>query len=208
MAKTTRPAWERKEGEPNLWYQRFETFRAMGPTRSLTGAANRERVQKSQKESGSPPGSWRNAAKLWKWHARAEAWDMHISQEASRLAEAERLEVLREGFALDHIRVRSLKKLALALEGQIQEPDKLWLPDVKSIGSGENAERVDLVRFNSPLIEQFRGTLADIADEVGGRKKNGIDLNLDLSGLTTEQLERIANGEDPLKVLSATQGRG
>jgi hypothetical protein len=82
------------------------------------------------------------------------------------------------------------------------------VPDVKSIGSGEFAERVDLVRFNAALLEQFRGTLDDIAQEVGQRKQNSTSLNLDLQGLTDEQLERIANGEDPLKVISAAARGG
>lgn len=48
---------------------------------------------------------------------------------------------------------------------------KVWLPDVKQIGGGEHAERVDIVRFNAALIEQYRGTLDDIAKEKGERKQ-------------------------------------
>jgi hypothetical protein len=48
---------------------------------------------------------------------------------------------------------------------------KVWLPDVKQIGGGEHAERVDIVRFNAALIEQYRGTLDDLAKETGGRKQ-------------------------------------
>ena len=40
---------------------------------------------------------------------------------------------------------------------------------MKQIGSGELAQRVDLVRFNGPLISELRETLADLAKETGGR---------------------------------------
>lgn len=93
--------------------------------------------------------------------------------------------------------------------GEVFEEDKRWLPDVKSIGAGEFAERVDIVRFNEGIINQLRGTLADLAAEVGDRKQQNqnTNLDLDLSTLTDEQIERIANGEDPLNVL-ATPGTG
>jgi hypothetical protein len=45
----------------------------------------------------------------------------------------------------------------------------VWLRDVKQIGSGDNAERVDIVRFNAALFEQFSNYLDDIAKETGGR---------------------------------------
>lgn len=45
----------------------------------------------------------------------------------------------------------------------------VWLKDVKQIGRGDDAERVDIVRFNSALFEQFRGLLDDLAKETGGR---------------------------------------
>lgn len=45
----------------------------------------------------------------------------------------------------------------------------LWVHDVKQIGTGEKSERVDIERFNAPLIEQYRKVLDDIAMETGGR---------------------------------------
>lgn len=45
----------------------------------------------------------------------------------------------------------------------------VWLRDVKQIGKGETAVTVDLIRFNSAIIDQFRGVLDDLAKETGGR---------------------------------------
>jgi len=71
--------WMQQDGEPNNWFRRFERYKLLGPTRSLLGCANRERVEKSLKKSDQVPGSWRNAAKKWNWDARAEAWDAFIA---------------------------------------------------------------------------------------------------------------------------------
>lgn len=79
----------------------------------------------------------------------------------------------------------------------------VWVHDVKQIGSGDTAERVDIVRFNAALIEQLRGALDDIAKETGGRVQrqevNGkgvietkSSVTIDLSSLTIEQLTALA----------------
>ncbi len=62
-----------------------------------------------------------------------------------------------------------LVALAKMLRTEIYEDQKRWLPDVKGIGRGAQFQRIDLVRFNGPLIEQYRKTLDDIAAELGER---------------------------------------
>jgi hypothetical protein len=53
----------------------------------------------------------------------------------------------------------------------------VWVPDVKQIGSGADAERVDIEHFNSAIISEYRATLDDIAKETGGRvQKQQTDL--------------------------------
>ncbi len=139
------------------------------------------------------------------WQARAGEYDAKLDAEKTRRAQ----HIMASGLALAHERVVRLKRLAKQLEDYLHEADNVWLPDVKQIGAGELAERVDIVRFNAALIEQFRATLDDLASETGGRRQ-GIDarlVNIDLSRLTDDQLERVAGGEDPLIVL-ATAGQG
>lgn len=67
----------------------------------------------------------------------------------------------------------------------------LWVADVKSIGSGEFAERVDIERFNSALVEQYRKVLEDIAKETGGRVQKQ-DIRIDMSKLSDDELRAIA----------------
>lgn len=115
------------------------------------------------------------------WKERADEYDARA--EAKKTATADR--IMHTGLARPHSRVVKLKRLAAFLEGQLYEQGtdgvyhNVWLPDVKQIGSGDRAERVDLEKFNAPLIEQYRATLDDLAKETGGRvQKQEVDARL------------------------------
>lgn len=157
------------EGEPNLWFQRFERYRLAGPNRTLLGTVNAEKAERGiQRQAKKTPGAWNRRAEEWHWKERAEAWDEHISHKIAAEAEAK---AFSSGFALRYKRIEKLNELAELLLEELLTEDKRWLPDVKQIGGGEYAERVDIVRFNSPLIRQFRETLDDLAAEMGERVK-------------------------------------
>lgn len=133
------------------------------------------------------------------WNERAVEFDADYEA----IKNAERLAVMSYGASLDYERVRKLKRLADLLEKQIYElstPDdsgistylNIWLPDVKQIGTGKDAERVDIERFNAQLIEQYRSVLDDIAKEVGHRRQKTELGNLDGATLAI----RIINSDD------------
>jgi hypothetical protein len=195
----------------------YQTYTGSGPTKPPT------RHLATLKE-------W---SRLYEWQLRAAQYDTEIERQKNDAVQA----VMKEGLALAHERVTRLKRLALFLEEQVysaaeakaqpqESPESLteaeveaaskrarlypnvWLYDVKQIGGGEGAERVDLVRFNAALIEQFRGVLDDLAKETGGRRQKRDNFNIDFSKLTDDQLERIAAGEDPLDVIISTASRG
>lgn len=155
-----------------------------------------------------------SAGTLYQWSLKFN-WDDRASEydatwEARK--NEERQQVFNQALALDFGRVRELIELAELLKEQIYEQDQdgnfhnIWNPDVKSIGSGEFAERVDIERFNSAIIQQYRETLADIAKEVGGRVQknehtgaNGApiqhDVNIRVEDLSDEDLARIINSQ-------------
>jgi len=101
---------------------------------------------------------------------------------------------MQSGLALSHNRVEELKTLASFLKSQMYEQGKtgdyhnVWVPDVKQIGRGPDAERVDIERFNAPIISEFRATLDDLAKETGGRVNK-----VEHSG---EQVVRVVGGVD------------
>lgn len=77
--------------------------------------------------------------------------------------------VFGEGLALAKERVRRLYKLAEVLEADLHDRYKVWLKDVKGIGSGEQFERVEFEQFNAAEIKELRAIYDDIAKETGGR---------------------------------------
>jgi hypothetical protein len=81
-------------------------------------------------------------------------------------------DALTSGLALRGERVRALKELAVKLKEDllVDGPDnRLWLRDVKSVGSGYAQTIVHFETFNASQVQQYRATLDDIAAEVGER---------------------------------------
>lgn len=158
-------AGERKLRETGRAIQACNDYLRMGLARSLRGLLL---SWSEQEQIGTPTkhlstlGSW---SSRYEWRKRAEAYDAEIEQQKTERAN----EIMQSGLAIVHERVDKLKNLAEYLGKEIDEIDKVWLPDVKQIGGGEKAERVDLVRFNASLISEYRATLDDLAKETGGR---------------------------------------
>jgi hypothetical protein len=73
------------------------------------------------------------------------------------------------GFASKQRRIEALCVLAKLQYEDLVELGQLWLPDVKSIGFGDNSKIIEFETFNHREVDQFRGTLDDIARENGDR---------------------------------------
>lgn len=162
--------WEQMDGESPLWYRRFTTFRLMMPVRSIAAVFQQEEESRG-KQRTDPPGPWYEIARQWKWEERAAAWDKHESDTLAKVIAAERAKVLTSGYALMHKRVEQLNALVEQLIEMATHKENVWVPDVKSIGTGSTAERVDLVQFNDALFREIRAHFADIAAELGERVK-------------------------------------
>lgn len=165
-------AGARKIGESNKALQACNDWLRMGPGRSLAELQRRY----SRTQQNSAPTTYLNTLQRWSadyaWQDRAEAYDTGIEAQKTAYAES----IMRSGLALAHERVFFLKELVHSLAEQIWDEDggmvegKVWLRDIKIIGSGKDARELTVKRFNHHLIEQFRGALDDIAKETGGRK--------------------------------------
>lgn len=109
------------------------------------------------------------------WQERARKYDAEqaewlAKQQVAVIAE-EREKVIRSGYALMHKRIQELDRLANKLLKYAEDENLVWLPDVKAIGNGPGAERVDLIQFNAALFKEIRGCFTDIAAEMGERVK-------------------------------------
>jgi len=168
MPTTEQEPWKKQPHEPTLWFRRFEAFLQMQPERTIQ-AVYRE-ITKD--DDNNAPGSWYKQAQKWQWENRAAAWDAHLDAEWEKSLKRERTKVMRKRYALQHKRIEALDELAQKLIDYLGDEDNIWLPDVKQIGYGKFAEKVELIRFNAPLMSEIRATLADIAAERGERVKN------------------------------------
>ena len=79
----------------------------------------------------------------------------------------------------------------------------VWVRDVKGIGKDEHYERVEVDRFNAPIIAEFRAAMADAAAETGGRKLKvdttsvQVGITAEDLGLAQTQLQEWAKGRIP-----------
>lgn len=130
----------------------------------------------------------------------------------------EEFDALKSGLALKENRVQLLQDLADKMKSDLFENNLLWTDEVKGVGSADNFQLIDYKLFNSSEVQQLRGVLSDIAEEVGGRVqrkevtgKDGKPLipdrpPVDLTKMTEEELdatekailaiERVASGSE------------
>lgn len=108
-------------------------------------------------------------------------------------------DALTSGLALRSERVRKLKLLAERMECDLLgegQADRLWLTDVKSVGSGSRQTIVDFEEFNATEVREYRATLDDLARELGDRKQRVEHSgHVDVTKLTDEELEAIVAAE-------------
>lgn len=165
-------AGERQPNESDKAVQGCNDFLRLGP-----GRTQKILWTKYTKSRSLPPTDSYDTIRDWsskyEWTQRAAEYDSHLEEEKN----LKRQQVMSRGLALEYERVEELERLVRFLKGEIYHKgetgrnDNVWLRDVKQVGTGEFAERVDIERFNAPIIDQFRGTLDDLAKETGGRIK-------------------------------------
>lgn len=168
-------AGKRQSNESDAAITACNDWLRMGSGRSLAELINNYQQASTFRRGFKPPTTSYGTVRVWSsdydWAARASEYDAGWEQRKNAEHEA----VFNYGLALDHERIRELYTLAAFLKGQLYERNKkgvfhnVWVPDVKQVGSGEDAQKYDIEKFNAPLIEQFRKTLEDIAKETGGR---------------------------------------
>lgn len=191
---------ERQSSESDKSVIACNEWLRMGPGRSLSDLLERLTDTNRTSPITGSIGTLKHWSTDYGWMERARAYD--ATWEARKTAERET--VLGYGLAHDYERVRKLYRLAAMLEAQIYERGmygdlhNLWVPDVKSIGTGEFAEKVDIERFNSALLEQYRKVLEDIAKETGGRVQKQ---EFKVDDWRSQAIEDIRAGKIPFEVL-------
>jgi hypothetical protein len=93
--------WDRIEGEPILWFDRFDKYyRILGPERNLQAAYDLYKGGGGSKKKGRVTAAWKKALVDWNWQKRAEAYDMHVRNERLRAEEKERAKMLKDHISM------------------------------------------------------------------------------------------------------------
>lgn len=159
-----RAIYERMDGEPDLWYDRFERYRLMGPSRSLLAVYNAERLDRSEGPAKAIPGAWVYACRVWDWKNRASTWDAYEGQRRRELYDKEREE--------DHeARVMLLKAMRAKL---VQRLNTLVPEEIKP---------ELLVRGIQIVAQELRAEYDDLPVQ-----------RLDLDAMTDDELRAIVAG--------------
>lgn len=223
-------AGERKDNETDRAVQACNDYMRLGPARSLRKLVQKYgKTKQNQAPTDSLPTIYEWST-TFDWQIRASAYDSELEQsknekrkqviEQGLALDYERVTKLKQlaRFLEKQIYDEAPEPEAMTTEELIGatlagsaprvvptgfEQHKVWLPDVKQIGSGENATRVDIVKFNAALISEYRSTLADLAAETGGRKQKQEVEHTGKGGGPIEQTIRYDLGKLSVEELKA-----
>jgi len=139
MASEKKP-WDQLEGEPQKWFDRFDTFRLMGPTRAIEDVWKAEaKVIKGKR----PSPNWYKCKERYRWDERVRAWDdaerpRRRAEKMKKIAEAQGRHVqygqFNQGKAMQKIQkivpddLEPMEALAMLKQGVALEIDSLVGP--------------------------------------------------------------------------------
>ena len=169
-------AWDRMEGEPVLWYGRFDMFfKLQGSERTLLGAYRLWYQREKARESAAitAPSSWRHAAASWSWRERAAAWDGRERELRHRREEKDRAEARRR-------RIVSLNGLMTKAQTAILNLD----PEAAKWGDVTAAVRVVV----QELRHEYEGDVKKVRVE---QAQSGAVSMSDLAKMTDEELAAV-----------------
>jgi hypothetical protein len=196
----------RNEYETDTEVMACNDYLRMGVSRSIAGLA-RQYKRESNGTGHLSANTLYHASWDYGWANRAAMYDAKIDIEKTKIAN----EILHSGLADPLARVKNLKRMAELLAEEIARPGRLYLRDIKQVGTGKYAHEVEVIRFNGALVEQYRGLLEDIAKETGGRQKQGSDDDHPISisvSLKPQQLIEPEEEEQEAIMVTKPQGVG
>lgn len=163
--------WDRMEGEPTLWHERFEIFRGLGPKRSVA-----EAYRVYMRSIGQRPRPrfswWERAARRWRWRERAAMWDdaerrrLRMDEQAFRTqAYYERVELITrmlraavQVFAaagLDRLEAEEARKLIPSMRPLFRDMLSAYREEVGPLedGDGERARLFSVDELGKAIAE-------------------------------------------------------
>jgi hypothetical protein len=198
--------FERQRGESSRAYEAFKCYRDLGPNRSIDRAY--ECYSGRQLGGKRAPGRFQAWSRDFDWFDRAREADQRddeIRREAIELHQlnlhadqARRIEDLREQNLTNEETAAKLEAEYLKRIGELLET----LPLVAETIVERNDDGVPVTYRMQPATKNAVADASKLHAMATRSETPRVDVReYDLSTATTEQLERIAAGEDPAKVL-------
>lgn len=151
--------WERMDGEPVLWFTRFETYRLIGPHRRVVEAYRRSgKTRKNAKgEDTTPPPVWWQAVKRWNWKWRAEQWDL-AEIERVRQEDRQNLVAMRRK-AVEELERQGFQMLAFPFARQVTKvaDDGTTVTTIEPTKRWTKADAVKFLEFAEKLRAKLAG---------------------------------------------------
>ena len=167
-------------GEPDLWFDRFVSYRRMGPKRSIRRLWYETTDRDTEVYQKAPP-DWYAYAKTGKWTARARAWDQYMRDQD----EAEYMERRKK---LRGDAYRLIDKMVQRVDKMLEHPlTRKVSKDGKTLIQPTNWRLGDAARITRAVRDLAR--LAGLMESAQG---DALEM---LESLPRELRERAASGD-------------
>jgi|SRR6185503_3316874 len=192
--------WDRLRNESAKAYAAFVAYRDAGADRSVIGAY---RQTKGHPKATQPARLWKAWARDHLWEERAAAYDAHLAAVAQQARETE---IARRAAEMERRRAQAQDD-AWALFEQVKDRAKqmLKLPIV-TVADEDGKKVINPAKWDYNSIARTIEAMTKLA-KLGAGLDSGLltALTIDWASLTEDQLERIAAGENPARVIASAR---
>jgi hypothetical protein len=200
----TAPIWEQREEETSKAYAAFKIYRDLEPAKRTINAAWRAASQPKKGEkpkSDKTPGHFQDWYERHEWAPRAIAYDKYQRQ----IEEDARAEAQRENARKWAARVEEQRESEWQMRQQLLEKLDVMLkfPLVEKrieVRHGEEIHEFHPANWRLRDVATFMLTASKVGRLATGQETEHI-LEIPWDDLSPEQLQRIADGEDPERVV-------
>ena len=192
--------WDKQPGESPQAYQAFLKYRDLGPLRSLIGAY---RLSDEKADAKSPSSRWKLWASKHTWATRADAYDAHIS-DIERTAREK--EVAERAAVMERRRAKAQDSAWELYEKLLAKTQQMLMLPVINVTQKEGAKIIRPIRWDYASLARVLDVMTRLI-RVGTGQDSGMAALVNINWetmkekLSEEQLERIAAGEDLLRVI-------
>ena len=192
--------WEQQPSESGQAYKAFCVYRDLGLERQIKLAY---RTATKRPDSDQVSGRWSQWAKRYEWEQRARAYDAHLANVEQQARERE---VARRATEIERRR-KEAQDIAWALFEELKAKlqQMLKLP-VITVTDTDGKKTVNPAKWDYNSVARSLEAMTKLM-KLGAGLDSGLvtNLNIDWASLTEEQLERIAAGEDPARVIASAR---